>query len=109
MNKTELAAALAHRMHLGTDSYSEETARMILGFLFAEDGIIAEELAAGRDVTVTGFGTFGVRHHDAYVMNNPRGGEPIDVPSGRAPTFHAGAALRRRVMRDVIQVWPVHR
>lgn len=108
MNKTELARALAHRMHLGDDDQAVRTAAQVLNHLFAGDGIIARELADGRDVVITGFGTFGTRTHSERVMPNPHGGEPLDVPSGRVPTFRAGAALRRRVQADV-RLWPIHR
>ena len=108
MHKRELARELARRMHLGGDNYAEETANLILDHLFAEDGIIARELAAGRDVTITGFGTFGTRSYSERVIQNPHGGEPLDVPSGRRATFHPGAALRRAVQPEV-RLWPVHR
>ncbi len=108
MNKTELARALAHRMHLGDDAVATRTAALILGHLFAEDGIIASELSAGRDVVVTGFGTFGTRSYSERTINNPRGGEPLDVPSGRLVTFRAGDAIRRRVQPET-RVWPIHR
>lgn len=108
MHKQELAAELAHRMHLGDDAQARDVAMGIIHHLFGERGIIASELAAGRDVIVTGFGAFGTRSYSERVIQNPHGGEPLDVPSGRRATFHPGAALRRAVQPEV-RLWPVHR
>lgn len=108
MNKTDLARALAHRMHLGGDSEAIRMASLILGHLFAEDGIIASELAADRAVTITGFGTFGTLSYSERVGRHPKTGADIDVPSGRRATFRPGATLRRRVQADV-RLWPIHR
>lgn len=110
MNKTELARALAHRMHLGDDAEAVRTAAEILTHLFDEDGIIALKLASGDDVTITGFGTFGTDGWDAYTMKNPRnpGGVRLDVPSGRRATFRAGEALKRAVQYE-LRLYPIHR
>lgn len=107
MHKQELARELAWRMHLGDDTQAQGVANGILNHLFAEDGIIARELAKGGSVVVTGFGTFGTRGHAATTIPNPDG-EPISVPSWRGVTFRTGDALRRAVQYDV-RVFPVHR
>lgn len=101
MNKTELIAAMRtrHTWLMDADAHA---------ILDSTLDIIGDTLAAGEDVVITGFGTFGTRSYSERVMPNPHGGEPLDVPSGRAPTFRAGAALRRRVQADV-RLWPVHR
>ena len=101
MNKTELIAALRTR----NPWLRDDDAHAILDSAL---DIIGDTLAAGEDVVITGFGTFGTRSYSERVMQNPHGGEPLDVPSGRAPTFRPGAALRRRVQADV-RLWPVHR
>ena len=109
IHRAELIDELARSM--GGDKQGAEVA---INALFGDlssgggDGIIPLALARGDDVTITGFGTFGTRSYSERVMQNPHGGEPLDVPSGRAPTFRAGAALRRRVQADV-RLWPIHR
>lgn len=108
MNKSELALALAKEMHLGDDNQAIVTGLYILNCLFGKGGIIGRELAKGGTVTITGFGTFGTHDYSERVMQSPRGGEPVDVPSGRRPTFRAGAKLRRQVQREV-RIWPAHR
>lgn len=104
MTKSDLIQAVRDR----EPWLRESDARSLVDLFFGRDSIIARELADGRDVVITGFGTFGTRTHSERVMQNPHGGEPLDVPSGRVPTFRAGAALRRRVQLPV-RVHPVHR
>lgn len=102
MNKTELARALAHRMHLGGDAEATRTAALILSHLFAGDGIIAGELVAGRPVHVTGFGTFDTTHVASRFVTPPHRPDgvirnAIEVPAHRRPVFRAGAGLKARV------------
>lgn len=109
LHRAELIAELARS--LGGDKQGAEVA---INALFGDlsdgggDGIIPLALKRGGKVVITGFGTFGTKPYSARVMPNPRGGEPIDVPSGRRPVFHPGDALRDRVQPEV-RVWPVHR
>ena len=60
---------------------------------------IEAELAGGGEVTITGFGRFSVTERAARQARNPRTGEPIDVPAGRAPRFSPGTQLKRAVAR----------
>ena len=101
MNKTQLIETLLQRHGW----LREDDARDVVDSLL---DIIGDTLAAGGKVVVSGFGTFATRTHDARVMDNPRGGEPIDVQSGRVPTFRSGSRLRRQVQLP-IRTWPVHR
>jgi len=48
-------------------------------------------------VAISGFGRFSVAERAARQARNPRTGEPIDVPAGRAPRFSAGSQLKRAV------------
>lgn len=102
MNKTELARALAHRMHLGDDDQAVRTAALVLNHLFAEGGIIAGELAADRSVTITGFGTFDVTNVARRFVTPPHKPDgvirgAIEVPAHRRPVFRAGKGLKSRV------------
>lgn len=101
MNKTQLIETLRTRNPWLRDADAHTLVDSLLD-------IIGDALAKGEKVVISGFGTFGTRTHDARVMDNPRGGEPIDVPSGRVPTFRAGSRLRRDVQLPV-QLWPIHR
>lgn len=86
----------------------ESDARATVDLIFGIDGVIADALDRGEPVVITGFGTFDTRSYSERVMTNPRGGEPIDVQSGRRAVFRPGKTLRDRVQPD-IRLWPVHR
>lgn len=98
MNKTELIAALrAQQPWMRTSD-----ARQIIDALLGPDGIIAGELAAGRPVHVTGFGTFDVAHVARRFVTPPHRPDgvirgAIEVPAHRRPVFRAGVGLKSRV------------
>ncbi len=97
MNKTELTAALADKVGL-----TLKDAKLTVDAMFStepREGIIASELAAGRKVTVTGFGTFETRKRKAREGRNPQTGEPIKIAAARYPAFHPGKALKDRVKK----------
>jgi DNA-binding protein HU-beta len=95
MNKDDFAAKVAAKTDL-----TKAKARDVIDCIFSTDageGIIAIELDAGRDVTVTGFGTFGTRRRKAREGRNPRTGQTIQIPAMTVPTFKAGKGLKDRV------------
>ena len=95
MTKDDFAAKLAKKTDL-----SKAKARDVIDCIFATDpghGIIAIELDAGRDFTITGFGTFGTRRRKARMGRNPQTGEKIQIPAMTVPTFKAGKGLKDRV------------
>lgn len=95
MTKDDFATTLASRTGL-----SKAAARDAIDCVFSTDpgeGIITGELAAGRDFTVTGFGTFGIRHRKARMGRNPRTGESIQIAAMNVPTFKAGKGLKDSV------------
>lgn len=95
MTKDDFAAKLASKCDL-----SKAKARDVIDAIFSTDdrqGIIAIELDAGRDFTITGFGTFGTRRRKARMGRNPQTGESIQIPAMTVPTFKAGKGLKDRV------------
>ncbi|HZD05390.1 MAG TPA: HU family DNA-binding protein [Longimicrobiales bacterium] len=95
MTKDDFAAKLAKQADL-----PKTKAREVIDAIFGTDpgtGIIAIELDAGRDFTVTGFGTFGTRRRKAREGRNPQTGESIHIPAMTVPTFRAGRGLKDRV------------
>ncbi len=95
MTKDEFAAKLAGKTGL-TKAKAAET----INAIFATgpgQGIVAVELDAGRDFTITGFGTFGTRHRKARMGRNPQTGAPIQIQAMTVPTFRAGKGLKDRV------------
>ncbi|MCG8467010.1 MAG: HU family DNA-binding protein [Gemmatimonadetes bacterium] len=95
MTKDDFAAKLAKKTDL-----SKAKARDVIDCIFSTDpgqGIIAIELDAGRDFTVTGFGTWGTRRRKARMGRNPQTGDAIQIPAMTVPTFKAGKGLKDRV------------
>jgi DNA-binding protein HU-beta len=89
MNKRELVQQVAGRAGLSSGQAA--------GAVEAALAAIESELAAGGEVAITGFGRFSVAERAARQARNPRTGEPIEVPSGRAPRFSPGSQLKRAV------------
>jgi DNA-binding protein HU-beta len=94
MNKTELTSAVAEKVGL---SLKDARATVDAIFSTGKRGIIASELAAGRKVQVTGFGSFETRKRKARQGRNPQTGEPLLIAASRYPAFHPGRALKERV------------
>lgn len=95
MNKTELTEQLAKKTGL-----SLKDAREAIGALFStapREGIIAGEVAKGKRVQITGFGTFESRKRKKREGRNPQTGERITIPGGKYPAFVAGKSLKDRI------------
>jgi nucleoid DNA-binding protein len=57
--------------------------------------LVTGELKKGRNVTITGFGTFRVSTRAARTGVNPRNpSEKIKIPAMKVPVFKAGKALK---------------
>ncbi len=89
MTKSELIDLVSQRSRLSRP----ETARAIEATLEA----IEESLAAGGEISLTGFGRFHVGHRAARAAAHPRTGTPIWVAETRIPRFTPGAALKKAV------------
>ncbi len=89
MQKTEFIKAVADR----TGKSQKETKEIIDSAL----DIIAEQLAEGKKVTLTGFGTFEVRERQEREGVNPQTREKITIPATRTPGFSASSTLKDRV------------
>jgi DNA-binding protein HU-beta len=97
MTKDEFSEKLANKTDL-----SKAKAKEVIDTIFSTDpreGIIAVELDAGRDFTITGFGTFGTRRRKSREGRNPRTGKSITIPAMTVPTFRAGRGLKERVRK----------
>ncbi len=86
MNKAELIQAIGD----AADLKSKETEAL----LDAMTGAIADALAKGDKVAITGFGTYAVSERKARKGRNPRTGDEITIPASKAPRFSAGKALK---------------
>jgi DNA-binding protein HU-beta len=93
MNKTEMITKLAKKAGL-----TQAKAGEAIDALFnASKGLIAVELAAGRRVTLPGFGGFTVRKRGPRQGRNPATGAAIKIPGRSYPAFKVGKTLKEKV------------
>lgn len=95
MTKDEFAEKLGRKVDV-----SKSKAKDVIDAIFStnpREGIIATELDAGRNFTITGFGTFDVRQRKQRQGRNPQTGERITIPAMKVPSFRAGKGLKERV------------
>jgi DNA-binding protein HU-beta len=95
MNKTELITKLAKKTGLTQGKASEA----VDALFNAKKGLIAQELGAGRRVTLPGFGGFAVRKRAARQGRNPATGAAIKIPSRAYPAFKVGKTLKEKVAK----------
>ncbi len=86
ITKTDLVDKVA----AATEITKAEATKVVAAVLDA----IKDELAAGNEVNIAGFGKFVVRDRAARTGKNPATGEAIQIPATKAPAFVAGKALK---------------
>ena len=92
MNKKEMIAKLAEVM--GSTKKDAEAA------LDAVTTVITNALVEGKDVKISGFGTFSaveVAERTGIIQMGDRKGETYTTPAHRAPKFKAASALKEAV------------
>ena len=89
MNKSELVYDVTNRL----DVTRQEAEDVIDCFL----ELIAENLANGDKVVLSGFGTFEIRNRVSRSGVNPRTGERIDIPCQKTPAFKVGKILKDKL------------
>jgi len=89
MNKTELIAKLAEVQGKTKKAAGEDLEALV--------SVITDALVAGKDVKITGFGTFTVAERAARQGVNPATSEKIMIPASKAPKFKAMKALKDAV------------
>ena len=95
MTKQEFAEKLAGRTDI-----SKAKAMEVIDCIFSTKpghGIIAVELDSGRDMTITGFGTYKTRRTKARKGRNPQTGREIMISARNSVSFRAGKGLKDRV------------
>ena len=55
------------------------------------------DTAAGEEVQLFGFGSFGVKHRDAREGRNPATGETMTIAASNTPTFKPAKAFKDKV------------
>ncbi len=90
MNKVELADAIAQRTGMGKVEAEKALNAMV--------DVITEQLRAGSEVTLTGFGSFSVSQRAARMGVNPQNpSEKIQIAATKVPKFKAGKGLKEAV------------
>jgi len=89
MNKAELVDQIATKAEL-----SRKDAELAVD---ATLKTIEEELARGKEITLTGFGKFHVADRSARQGRNPQTGATIQIKAARVPRFSAGSKLKEVV------------
>lgn len=89
MNKTDLVEKIAESADI-----SKACATRALDA--ALDGIV-DALRQGDPVSLTGFGTFAVKHRPARTGRNPRTNEEIAIAASNVPSFKAGKGFKDAV------------
>ena len=89
VKKTELIEAMSQ----ATGESQAATARTLEALI----DIIATEVAAGREVAITGFGSFKASARAERTGRNPRTGEALTIAASKSVKFVPGAALKGSV------------
>lgn len=91
MNKAELIAAVAEKAGI-----TKKDADRIVAATFET---IAQSMAQGEKVQVSGFGIFDVKKREARTGRNPRTKETIEIPASTLPTFKPSKTLKDAVSK----------
>ena len=86
MTKQELAQKVA-----GDTGLSQNQAKDVVDTVFKT---IADELAGGGEVAVSGFGKFSVSERSAREGRNPATGETIQIAASKAARLSAASGLK---------------
>lgn len=89
MTKQELAEKLAQK-----EGLSKSKATDCLNTIIDE---IKKELSRGKEVVLTGFGTFKISKRKARTGVNPKTGAKIKIPAMKVPKFKPGKTLKEAV------------
>ena len=89
MRKQELIRAVAEATKQN-DSVSTQAVNAVFS-------AIADSLANGDEVTISGFGSFKVVERSARQGRNPQTGEPMTIGARKSPVFRPGTQLKRAV------------
>ncbi len=89
MGKQDLIEKIAKEFEIPKTQAGE-----VLNFVLGE---ISGSLKKGKNVTITGFGTFSVSKRKARQGVNPRTGEKIKIAATKVPKFKAGKGLKEMV------------
>jgi integration host factor subunit beta len=90
MVKSELIENLAERADI-TLAKAEEVVDLFFG-------TVIDTLCTGDRVEIRGFGAFTVREYKSYKGRNPKTGEEIQIPAGKALKFKISKAAKDAIL-----------
>ena len=90
MNKNELIEEIIKKTSLSKIDLTRAVEALL--------EVITEQLRAGQEVALLGFGSFKVSHQAARQGRNPSTGEPMTIAASRRVQFKAG-----KKMKDAVQ------
>lgn len=93
IQKTEFIKAVATRT-----GASQKITRQVIDAAF---DVIADTLAHGQKVTLTGFGTFEVRTRQQREGVNPQTREKMTIAATSTPGFTASSTLKERIQKKM--------
>ena len=96
MNKGELTRSFSRRTGLSLRQ-SKRALDALFGVEGKQIGLIPSTLAQGKNVRLSGFGTFETRRRAARPGRNPRTGEMLMIAAARLPAFRAGRAFKDKI------------
>ena len=89
MTKADLIEVISKKANI-----TKVKADIIISCIFDS---MAEALKQNDRVEIRDFGSFEVRHYEAYKGRNPKTGDVIDVPQKRLAFFKVGKNLKIKV------------
>ncbi len=89
MNKSGLIEVLAEQVDI-TKKQSEQIVNIVFDSM-------KNALIQGDRIEIRGYGSFVVKHYEAYTGRNPKTGDKVYVPPKKLPFFKVGKELRERV------------
>lgn len=89
LTKADMVEHLMNKLPL-----TKQEARKLVDDFFNE---IAQNLANGREVKLSGFGNFYLNDKSARPGRNPKTGEAVEISARRVVSFKAGQKFRNRL------------
>lgn len=91
MNKDELARTISKRLEI-----TNKDGMKITNAVFA---VIRETLGKGHQVSMRGFGLWGLRSSSERKHRNPKTGQPVMIPARKRVYFRPGKDLKKEVAK----------
>lgn len=89
MNKAQLIQKIAENGNM-----TKKDAEVALNAVVAA---VADAVAAGEKVQISGFGSFDVKARDARTGRNPKTGEAVEIAASKRVVFSAAQALKDKI------------